>query len=129
MFAELRQYPQALMLSVLLHVGLLVVIFISLDSADEKKLIKQGEMTKTVKAQVIDSQQLEATKEKKQAEIDKKKKAQEASKKRKLEADKKKREEAGAKPMRKRKSWPKKSAKKPSQRKRPMKRKRMKPLR
>ena len=94
MFAELRQYPQALMLSVLLHVGLLAVIFISLDSADERKLIKQGEMTKTVKAQVIDSQQLEATKEKKQAEIDKEKKAQEASRKGKLQADKKKREEA-----------------------------------
>jgi len=92
--AGLRQYPQALMLSVLLHIGLLAVLFISLDSADEKKLIKQGEMTKTVKAQVVDVQQLEATKEKKQADIDKKKKAQEARKNRKLEAEKKKREEA-----------------------------------
>ena len=73
MFAELRQYPQALMLSVLLHVVLLSVIFVSLESADEKKLIKQGGLNKTVKAQVVDSQQLEATKNKKQAEIDKRK--------------------------------------------------------
>jgi len=93
-FAQLRQYPKALILSVLLHVGLLSVIFISLDFDDEKKLIKQGEMSKTVKAQVVDVQQLEASKAKKQAQIDKKKKAQEDSKKRQLEADKKKREEA-----------------------------------
>ncbi len=94
MLSELRRYPQALMLSVLLHVGLLIAIFVNIDFDDNKKLLKQGEQVKTVKAEVIDQQQLEASKAKKQAEIEKKKKAEQALKKRKADAEKKKRDDA-----------------------------------
>jgi len=74
--SELRRYPGALMLSVFFHVGILIVIFVNIDFNDSKKPVKQGDLVKTVKAAVIDQQQLEASKAIKQAEIDKKKKAE-----------------------------------------------------
>ncbi|MCP4494181.1 MAG: cell envelope integrity protein TolA [Gammaproteobacteria bacterium] len=94
MLFEFKQYPLALVLSVLLHIVLLAIALVSLDSDEKEKLIKQGEQVKTVKARVVDQQQLEAAKKRKQAEIDREKKAVAAEQQRKANAERKKREEA-----------------------------------
>lgn len=110
MITGVKQFPRAVLFSTLLHVGLLILVFVSLDSRDDRKLIKQGEQVKTVKAEVVDRQQLEARERKKQAEIDKKKKAREAEIERKAEAEKKKQLEAKRKIEQKKKLEEKKKA-------------------
>jgi len=96
--AELWRYPRALMLSVLLHVGLLVILFVSLDFDDREILVKQGDRVRTVKAEVVDRQQLETAKrqkaEKLEAEQRQREKARrEAEEKRKKIAEENRRKE------------------------------------
>lgn len=93
MISGLRRYPQALLLSVLFHVGLLTLMFVSMNFDEPEKLVKQGERVKTVKAKVIDQQQLDAEKRKKEEvkrkAAEKKKKQAEAKKKKQAEVKKK----------------------------------------
>jgi colicin import membrane protein len=107
-FSELRQKPKALALSALFHAVIIGIIVINFNFTDKTILVKHSELTKTVKAKVIDQQALEQQKNKKKAieekrrkEIEKKKREKEAKKrkaaeekKRKATADKKKKEEA-----------------------------------
>jgi colicin import membrane protein len=107
-FSELLQHPRALVLSVLFHVAIIVMVFIDFDFRDKAILVKQADLSKTVKAQIIDRQQLEQQKNKKKAKEEKRKKdlakqkrdkeakkrKQAEAKKRKAEADKKKKAEA-----------------------------------
>jgi len=115
-FSELLQKPKALALSVLFHAVIIGIVFINFNLTSKTILVKQADITKTVKAKVVDQQQLEQQKNKKKAieekrkkELEKKKREKEAkkrkqaeqkkrkqaeAKKRKAEADKKKKEEA-----------------------------------
>jgi colicin import membrane protein len=107
-FSELLQKPKALALSALFHAVIIGIIVINFNFTDKTILVKHSELTKTVKAKVIDQQALEQQKNKKKAieekrrkEIEKKKREKEAKKrkaaeekKRKATADKKKKEEA-----------------------------------
>ena len=81
MISELWRYPRALMLSVLFHVGLLSILFVSMNFSEQEKLIKQGERVKTVKAQIVDQQQLEASKKKKQQQLETEKRKEKRVKK------------------------------------------------
>ena len=84
MLSELLKHPRAILLSIALHVVLLGAFFLNFNFADESKLQKQGELAKTVKAEIVDLQQLEAQKRLKQEqqqailkkELEKKKQAQ-----------------------------------------------------
>jgi colicin import membrane protein len=114
MFSELLKHPGALALSFVFHLLLIAAIFLNLQLSDKTNLVKQADLAKTVKAEVVDQQQLEAQKDKKikeqeakrKAELEKqkreneakkreqeKKRKQEEEKKSKLEAEKKKKEE------------------------------------
>ena len=106
MFDELLKKPKALALSVLFHAVIIGIIFLNFTFSDKIILVKQAELSKTVKAEVIDLQQLEQQKNKKKAaeekrkmDLEKKKREKEAQKrkqqeqkKRKIEADKKKKD-------------------------------------
>ena len=108
MFSELLKHPRALALSVGFHLLLMVAIFFNLHLTDETVLVKQSNLAKTVKAEIVDVQQLEAQKNKKKREqeaqrkralekqkIEKEKKRKQAEqKKRKIAAEKKKKEDA-----------------------------------
>ena len=107
MLADLLKHPKALIFSVLFHVVILGLIVIDLSFTDKQDMMKVGEVAKTIKAEVIESTQLEQEKKqeaqiKKEQEIEKKealaklraqKEMQEAKKKQEAEkkkADKKK---------------------------------------
>jgi len=83
--SELLERPAALALSVAFHLVLIGAIIFNLDHADSAILVKQANLAKTVKAEIVDVQQLEAR------EIEKKK-AQEAKRKRELEKRKREKE-------------------------------------
>jgi colicin import membrane protein len=99
-FSELLQHPRALVLSVVFHVAIIAIVFINYDFSDKTILVKQADLAKTVKAEIIDQQQLEQQKDKKKAEAEKrrkeleKQKREKEAKKRKAEAEKKKKAEA-----------------------------------
>jgi colicin import membrane protein len=107
-FSELLQHPRALVISVVFHVAIIGMVFINFDFSDKTILVKQADLSKTVKAQIVDRQQLEQQKNKKEAKSEKrkqelakqkrdreaKKRKQAEAKKRKAEADKKKKAEA-----------------------------------
>ena len=59
MLGELLKHPQALLISVALHALVIGVMVVNLQFADRPKLIKAGEVAKTVKAEVVDNSQLE----------------------------------------------------------------------
>ena len=97
MFAELLQKPKALALSVLFHAVIIGIVIINFSFTDKTILVKQADITKTVKAEVIDQQLLEQQKNKKKAkeekrkkELEKKKRAKEAKKRKQAEAKKRK---------------------------------------
>ncbi len=115
MLSELLRHPGALALSIVFHLLVIAAIFFNLHLSDKTVLVKQAELAKTVKAEIVDQQQLEAQKNskkeereaKRKRELEKqkrekdaerleqeKKRKQEDEKKRKLEAEKKKKEEA-----------------------------------
>ena len=108
MFSVLLKHPMALGLSVGFHLLLIVAIFFNFYFSDKTVLVKQSNLAKTVKAEIVDVQQLEAQKIKKKTqqeaqrkrELEKqriekeKKRKQAAEKKRKIAAEKKKKEDA-----------------------------------
>ena len=81
MFSELLKHPWALGLSILFHLILIAAIFLNFHFTDKTTLVKQSDLAKTVKAEIVDTQQLEAQK-------NKNKKEQEAKRKRELEKQK-----------------------------------------
>lgn len=88
MFSELLKHPRAMALSIGFHLVLIAAILINFHFSDNTNLVKQADLAKTVKAEIIDQQQLDAQK-------NKKKKEQEARRKRELEKqDKEKRAKA-----------------------------------
>jgi colicin import membrane protein len=96
-FSELRQKPKALALSALFHAVIIGIIVINFNFTDKTILVKHSELTKTVKAKVIDQQALEQQKNKKKAieekrrkEIEKKKREKEAKKRKAAEEKKRK---------------------------------------
>ena len=60
MFSELLKHPRALALSAVFHLVLIAAIFLNLNFSDSRNLVKPAELAKTVKAEVVDVQQLEA---------------------------------------------------------------------
>ena len=104
MLSELRKRPRALLISLGLHVVVIVALIINFQFFDEPNQIKQGEIATTVKAEIINQEQLEALEKAKKKvdtrhkqEADKKKKDLEARKRadrKKKEADKKRKAEA-----------------------------------
>ncbi len=88
MLSELLKHPGALALSFVFHMLVIAAIFFNLHLSDKTVLVKQADLAKTVKAEIVDQQQLEAQK-------DEKKKEQEAQRNRELE--KQKREEEAKK--------------------------------
>ena len=98
MLSQPWHYSRALILSILLHVVLLAVIFVQagLDHSqfdDAGKSLKLVSPVKTVQAEVIDQQQLDALQAKKQAEKERKIKAAQAEEQRRQAAIEKKRRE------------------------------------
>lgn len=85
MFSELLKHPRALALSAVFHLVLITAIFLNLNFSDSKNQVKQAELAKTVKAKIVDAQQLEA-------QINKNKKALEAKRKREIEKLKREKE-------------------------------------
>lgn len=88
------------MFSVLFHVGLLTLIFVSMNFSEEENLVKPGDRVKTIKAKVVDQQQLEASKKKKQLDAEKRKKEEakrKAVEKKKKQAEAKKKKQAEVK--------------------------------
>ena len=89
MLSELFKNPKALGISALLHLLVIGVVFINLSFSEKPVLVKAGNQVKTVQAEVVDSDQLEAAKKAKmekelsakQQQADAKKKAQLAAKK------------------------------------------------
>ena len=108
MLSELLKHPRALALSVGFHLVLILTIIFNFYFADRTVLVQQSDLTKTVKAEIVDAQQLEAEKNKKIKEIEakrkrelekqnrekEKKRKQAEQKKRKIAAEKKKKEQA-----------------------------------
>ncbi|MCH8177845.1 MAG: cell envelope integrity protein TolA [Proteobacteria bacterium] len=116
MLSELLKHPKALLISIVAHIVLLGAFLLNADFSSDPNLHRQGEVAKTVKAKVVNSQQLDEQKRRKQEEqeakrqkeLEKKKRVQAEKekaeaikreqieeKKRKLEAAKKKQETAG----------------------------------
>jgi colicin import membrane protein len=77
-FSELLKHPRAIALSIGFHVVVIAIILINFHFSDSTNLVKQAELAKTVKAEIVDQQQLEA-------QINRKKREQEARRKRELE--------------------------------------------
>jgi len=100
--AEMLKHPRALVLSLLLHLGVIALMVLNLSFIERPKQIKAGQMAQTVQAEMIDLNQLKQQEKQKQLEADRKaeaekKKKAEADKKKKAEADKKKKAEADKK--------------------------------
>ena len=68
MLAELLKHPRALLISLALHAVVIGLIVFNFHFVDRPDLIKPGQVEKTVKAEVVDQQQLEAREKQKQAE-------------------------------------------------------------
>ena len=68
MQSELLKHPKALLFSVILHVVFLGIFFLNFNFVADPKLQKQGQVAKTVKAEIIDQRQLEALERGKQEE-------------------------------------------------------------
>ncbi len=66
MQSELLKHPKALLFSVILHVVFLGIFFLNFNFVADPKLQKQGQVAKTVKAEIIDHKQLEALERNKQ---------------------------------------------------------------
>ena len=94
MLAEMLKHPRALVLSLLLHLGVIALMVLNLSFIERPKQIKAGQMAQTVQAEMIDLNQLKQQEKQKQLEADRK---AEAEKKKKAEADKKKKAEADKK--------------------------------
>ena len=110
MLAELLKHPKALGISLAFHAVLIVLIVVNLDFSDQPDQIKVGEVTQAVKAEVIDSKQLEEKKQQEELEAKRKKdaerKLQDAKKteeKKKKEAERKRKEDEKRKAELKRK--------------------------
>jgi len=84
-FSELIRHPRALALSIIFHLVVIAAILLNFHLSGRPNLVKQSELAKTVKAEIVDQQQLEAQKIRK-------KKEQEAKRKRELEKQKKAKE-------------------------------------
>ena len=99
MFAELLKHPRALFFSLLFHAVIIGLMIFNLKFVDKPKNVLSGQVAKTVKAEVVDQQQLEDREKQKRLEekrikdAEKKKleqkKKQEAEQKRKAEVKKK----------------------------------------
>ncbi len=96
MFSELLKHPRAIALSIGFHLVLIVAILINFHFSDSTNLVKQADLAKTVKAEIIDQQQLDAQK-------NRKKKEQEARRKRELEKQKKEKQAKAREAVKKRK--------------------------
>ncbi len=81
MFPRLTRYRRALALSIVFHLVVIAAILLNFHLSGRPNLVKQSELAKTVKAEIVDRQQLEA-------QIDRKKKEQEARQERELEKQK-----------------------------------------
>lgn len=68
MVDELLKYPKALALSVLFHLVIIIAIVINFEFFDKPKLVQTGTQVKAIQAQVIDSKQLEQSKQKENIE-------------------------------------------------------------
>ena len=84
MFAELLKHPRALAFSVLLHAVIIGLMIFNLKFVDKPQNITAGQVAKTVKAEVVDQQQLEDREKQKRLEKERIKKAE----RKKLEAKK-----------------------------------------
>lgn len=115
MLSELFKHPRAVLISIVLHIVLLGAFLLNSSFSDNPNLHKQGEVAKTIKAKVVNQQQLDEQNKSKQEEqeakkrkqLEKKKQAQAKKeraeaikrkqaedKKRKAEAEKKKKDTA-----------------------------------
>ena len=96
MFSELLKHPRAIALSIGFHLVLIAAILINFHFSDNTNLVKQADLAKTVKAEIIDQQQLDAQK-------NRKKKEQEARRKRELEKQNKEKQAKAREEEKKRK--------------------------
>jgi len=105
-FSELLKHPRAIALSIGFHLVIIAIILINFHFNDSTNLVKQAELAKTVKAEIVDQQQLDAQKNRKKKEQEARRKRElekqnkeklakerEAEKKRKIALEKKKKEE------------------------------------
>jgi len=81
-FPRLTGYRRALALSIVFHLVVIAAILLNFHLSGRPNPVKQSELAKTVKAEIVDQQQLDAQK-------NRKKKEQEARRKRELEKQKK----------------------------------------
>ena len=81
MFAELRKHPRALWFSLLFHAVIIGAMVLNLSFIDKPKQIKAGQ-ARTVKAEIVDIEQLEDRQKQKDLEAQRIKDAE----KKKLEA-------------------------------------------
>lgn len=101
MINTLKQHPRAVLFSVLLHAGIIVLALIEFSGDTVKPLVsKQGQVDQTIKAEVIDQKKLDERAEEIKKQQQQKKKQQEqkrrkeqAAKKREQELNKKKAQE------------------------------------
>ncbi len=112
MLSELRRHPWALVISLGIHLLVIVAMVVNLQFSDKPKMTKAGPVTKTIKAEVVNQQQLEDREKQKrleqdrnQAAIEKKKdiEAKKRADKKKIDAEKKRKAEANKKAEQKRK--------------------------
>ena len=76
MLAELFKHPRALLLSLFLHGLIIGVMVLNLTFIDRPKQIQADKVAKTVKAEVVDVQQLEERQKQKELEEQRKKEAE-----------------------------------------------------
>ncbi|MFT5219782.1 MAG: translation initiation factor IF-2, partial [Gammaproteobacteria bacterium] len=89
MLSELFKNPKALGISALLHLIVIGLVFINLSFSEKPVLVKAGNKVKTVQAEVVDSEQLDAAeKAKLEKELAAKQGQAEAKKKKDLAAEK-----------------------------------------
>ncbi len=85
MFPRLTGYRRALALSIVFHLVVIAAILLNFHLSGRPNPVKQSELAKTVKAEIVDQQQLDA-------QINRKKKEQEAKRKSELEKQKRAKE-------------------------------------
>ncbi len=85
MFPRLTRFPRALALSIVFHLVVIAAILLNFHLSGRPNPVKHSELAKTVKAEIVDQQQLDA-------QINRKKKEQEAKRERELEKQKRAKE-------------------------------------
>ena len=93
MLQQLLKHPRALGLSLVGHVVVLGLVFVSLDFDDKPETIRAGQVEKTVQAEIVDQAALDARKKEQEDALRAKKEAEQ----RKKEAERKKKEQAAKK--------------------------------